>query len=99
MRKPRPGELTCNCNAYKFPHRFGGGRCRGNSIVYQAWAENFGSGPCSDCLMNMGDHCQVDQGQESPAECPIWQEQVQLEGVRLLGSYWRQRAKRSPGSP
>lgn len=91
MRKPRPGELTCNCNAYKFPHRFGGGRCRGNSIVYQAWAENFGTGACADCMMNHGDHCEVDQDQESPAECPIWQEHVQREGIRLLGSYWQRR--------
>ncbi len=42
-------------------------------------------------MMNHGDHCEVDQDQESPAECPIWQEHVQREGIRLLGSYWQRR--------
>lgn len=55
----------------------------------------FGSGSCADCLMNHGHYCEVDSGQEVTGECPVWQEQVQLQGIRLLGPYW---AKRNPGT-
>lgn len=27
MRKVRPQRRACGCDAYHFPHRFGGGRC------------------------------------------------------------------------
>ena len=34
-RAPRKGEYTCTCPAYRFPHRFGGGRCSGMWLVWQ----------------------------------------------------------------
>ena len=98
MRPPRPGEVTCHCFAYRFPHRFGGGHCRGRQIVLEAWARNWGAGPCSDCANLAHDErwgvlCEVEQGQESEVECPIWQEEVQSSGARLLGPYWKRKAQ------
>lgn len=87
-RKPRQGELTCNCNAYRFPHRFGGGRCTGAEVVYQQWASSYGTDAvCSGChcFNNSGEYpyCEVDAGQEGVESCPVWQDFVQQHEIRI----------------
>lgn len=57
----RRKQYTCRCEAYHFPHRFGGGRCNGLHLV-QPGAE------CSNCLLN-NNGCEVIKGQEQPREC------------------------------
>ena len=87
MRKPRYYEQTCVCGAYGFPHRFGGGRCQGISIVANQWHENFGGGDCEGCnLVNKQEcapYCEVLMGQEKTAECPVWQEHVRFNEIRI----------------
>ena len=87
-RPPRPGEVVCHCFAYRFPHRFGGGRCHGRDIVFKTWD----SWQCGDCWLQdetpEGRRCQVVDGLESETECPAWQDETASSGVRLLGPYW-----------
>ncbi|QXG07631.1 hypothetical protein [Erwinia phage Snitter] len=61
----RRRQTTCTCDAYDFPHRFGGGRCDGIAIV-MLYA---GSSACFNCHLN-NNGCEVIKGQESPKECP-----------------------------
>lgn len=72
-RKKRKGECTCDCSAYPFPHRFGGGKCTGEHIVSQTWEENWGGGVCELCPHHVeelhGKECQVVMGSESIKEC------------------------------
>lgn len=48
-RKPRRGEYICTCGAYRFPHRFGSGRCSGYFIAVEQWESHYGSGDCDLC--------------------------------------------------
>ena len=48
-RKPRRGEYVCTCGAYRFPHRFGGGRCSGYFIAVEQWESHYGTGDCRHC--------------------------------------------------
>jgi hypothetical protein len=83
MRKTRVGEYVCTCSAYKFPHRFSGGKCQGLQWVQDLWDKNWGSADCEDCLFNERTHCQVATAQESPIQCPGLQEFVWYEGIVL----------------
>ncbi|QHJ81029.1 MAG: hypothetical protein [Bacteriophage sp.] len=60
----RRHQITCNCSAYDFPHRFGGGSCTGLQYVI----EKAGSEQCKYCLLN-NNGCEVVKGIESPEEC------------------------------
>jgi hypothetical protein len=68
---PRP----CNCPAYPFPHRWGGGKCSGNRYVCTSCAqecyvkrEDFGIGPYEyagapgvhHCYADVSDCCEAD---------------------------------------
>ena len=91
-RKHREGEVTCHCNAYgTLPHRFGGGKCTGYELVRNYWEANWGNNECSNChLYNKEEnHCQVVEGVEREDECPVFQEFVSFQEIRLLGPYWR----------
>ena len=81
-RKPRKGEYVCTCSAYRFKHRFGGGRCTGFHIVEETYS-NFAS--CHECNMLDCGSCQVINGQDKVYMCPAWQEFVMYEGIKLLG--------------
>jgi len=64
-RKLRKGEWTCTCTSYTFPHRFGGGACRGLWIVQETWENNYGSAaPCDDCNARVDGCCEVMDGRE-----------------------------------
>ena len=85
-RKPRKGEFVCTCHAYKFPHRFGGGRCNGFFVIDDYWQGHYGGGECTSCnlLCDDGERtCQVVDGQESVTECPVWQDFVQYNGIKF----------------
>lgn len=74
----RRHQVTCTCQAYDFPHRFGGGRCNGLSIVESA----IGGEHCHSChLLNGG--CEVLKGQEHPRECPAVQDFIHYWEVKL----------------
>lgn len=89
-RKARKGEYTCNCNAYKFPHRFGGGKCTGIIVVQGHWNTYWGSDEtCSNCNLNNAHNCEVLSGLEKETECTVFQEFIDYEEVKLLGKYWR----------
>lgn len=87
MRKKRKGEYTCRCDAYRFPHRFGGGSCCGFSVVEETWESNYGQGVCADCHnLNQTEevpYCEVIVGQERTNLCPAWQEFVNYEEIKI----------------
>lgn len=90
MRKARKGEYTCNCPAYRFPHRFGGGKCTGFAVVSAHWEQYYGH--CEECLrcnLHVENQCQVVLGLEKENECPVFQEFTQNEEIKLLGDYWK----------
>lgn len=86
-RSPRKGEHVCTCPAYRFPHRFGGGHCSGMWIVVQQWESYYGGGDCRNCnSYNTTEHvpyCEVYEGGESVQECPVWQEFVSFNEIRM----------------
>lgn len=60
-------QVTCLCSRYPFPHRLGGGRCRGCE-----WCESYfetDARMCSECNCNVDGHCEVAVGQERLAYC------------------------------
>ena len=69
-RKPAD-EVICRCEAYKYPHRFGGGYCDGSSLVTFFWEK----GKCGDCRFKDLDSftgtpsCQVLNGQDEIIYC------------------------------
>lgn len=71
-------QVTCTCEAYDFPHRFGGGRCDGLSIVVKV----VGSSSCHWCHLNNGG-CEVLKGQEHPRECPGVQDYLAYNEITL----------------
>ena len=56
------------------------------------WDSNYGQGACDGCLCVDKDDdallCQVLDGRERVTECPLWQEYVEFNEIRLLGPYW-----------
>jgi hypothetical protein len=78
-------QFTCNCNAYKFPHRFGSGKCTGAFIAQETWERNYGGGICSSCnsFNEQERRCEVVDGQESIKECEAWQEFVEFNEIKV----------------
>ena len=74
MRK----QVTCDCMAYDFPHRFGGGKCNGLSIVER----NAYGNQCSACNL-FNDGCEVLKGLEHPRECVYVLEFLEYNEVKL----------------
>lgn len=85
MRNPQKGEYVCTCHAYRYPHRFGGGRCTGVWVVDEAWNKNWGGGDCRHCNLNDEGECQVLSGLEPANECPQWQEFVDYNEIKIYG--------------
>lgn len=87
-RKTRPGEHVCSCQAYRFPHRFGGGRCSGYWVVLEQWEQSYGcAGVCRHCnSFNQTEavpYCEVVAGGESVRQCPAWQEYVRINEIKV----------------
>lgn len=57
----------------------------------EKWYTFFGSGACENCTSPSEGSCQVVEGRESEKECPVFQELVDFEEIRLLGPYWKKR--------
>lgn len=74
MRK----QVTCDCMAYEFPHRWGGGKCNGLAIV----ESKAGGGDCNSCLL-YNDGCEVLRGLEHPRECIYVIEFAEYNEVKL----------------
>lgn len=71
-------EIRCDCPAYGFPHRFGGGKCNG----YQMVIERFPGAACSTChAFNNG--CEVINGTEHPRECSYVIDFINYHEVKL----------------
>jgi hypothetical protein len=84
-------ELTCNCGAYSFPHRFGGGSCDGRSLL-EEWWENRACGNCRNITYDSQTfvpYCQVIGGRESLEECERLQEFMQKNEIRIKGIAWK----------
>lgn len=83
----RKGSYTCSCKAYNFPHRFGSGKCTGRNIVEETWSRNWGFGECKDCVCieewDGALSCVVESGSESVEQCPIWQEFVLDNEIKI----------------
>lgn len=86
-RKPRRHEYTCTCSAYRFPHRFGGGRCSGYWLVAEQWESHYGGGECRNCISynttEQIPYCEVYEGGENVRECPVWQEFVHYNEIKV----------------
>jgi hypothetical protein len=69
-------EVICECEAYSYPHRFGGGYCDGMALLQFFWEK----GMCGNCRFRDQDSwsnklfCQIINGQEDIAECEQLQE-------------------------
>lgn len=72
-------QVTCQCNAYSFPHRFGGGSCNGLPLVEYCWENRIS---CYHCTLN-NNGCEVVKGQESVKECPYVIEFCNYNEVKL----------------
>lgn len=72
-------QITCNCQAYDFPHRFGGGRCDGLAIV----EANVGGYHCDACNLLNGGRCEVMTGQEAARECVYVLEFCEYNEIKL----------------
>lgn len=90
MRKKRKGEHVCRCSAYRFPHRFGGGKCTGFVVVSEHWQTYFGHcDECQTCNSLDSVMCQVVEGIEKENKCEVFNYFVDNEEIRLLGRYWK----------
>ncbi|MBP9749480.1 MAG: hypothetical protein KBD21_02020 [Candidatus Pacebacteria bacterium] len=67
-KKPKRVQVTCRCGVYLFPHRLGGGCCRG-----RAWAESYrevDGSSCGTCNCDRQDgSCDVVEGLEDITYC------------------------------
>lgn len=85
-RKKRKGEYLCKAKCYKFPHRFGGGRCDGGAYVVEVFELQM-FGDCKDCHFRETLEgvvvCQVLEGLEPISKCPQLQEFVRYEGIMM----------------
>lgn len=79
-------DRTCQCTAYKFPHRQFAGLCR--MVVYvQAVFDPFNK-DCRTC-MSFNEalrECQVSEGLEEAPHCGLLQEYIHTEGIVLHGA-------------
>ena len=79
-------QYTCRCNAYHFPHRFGGGRCNGYSLAVEHWNTYWGhDSTCRMCnSFDANEHkCQVLDGGNHITNCEVVIEFVETNGIRF----------------
>lgn len=79
MRKKR-FQVTCFCDAYEFPHRFGGGKCNGFNIVESCFNSR---SLCIHCNLFSISGCEVLNGLESTKECPAVHDFLNYNEVKL----------------
>lgn len=84
-RIKREGEYVCTCKSYRFPHRFGGGKCKGYHLALEHWNTYWGwDRICRGCAANDNGTCQVLDGGERTANCEIVMEFVHVNSIRLF---------------
>jgi len=79
IRTELPGQVTCDCGAYRHPHRKFSGKCSRLRHAVEYWSTWFGGGSCGECNClgeddDGGPYCQVAVGQESARYCAAVQE-------------------------
>ena len=92
IKKTKRIQVTCNCSAYEFPHRIGGGNCTGSE-----WASSYFGvirEACSMCnCLNSGESgaqgersgtCDVAEGIESVKMCEAYQEHLHDQPIIRL---------------
>jgi hypothetical protein len=86
-RKRRPGEVTCRCGVYRFPHRMMGGACNGGGFVERMFESMAGCKGCWNLEQSdeEGYRCKVLHGGESVMTCEPLIELIQFEGIKLYG--------------
>lgn len=92
-RRSRKGEVICNCNAYKFPHRMCGGRCIGSEFIEEFFNDN-AWGECRQCnhlCMDNGLDCAVLLRVEDFWECPALAEFLDRHEVPVPKTLNRER--------
>lgn len=79
-KKRKRKQITCQCTAYKFPHRFGGGKCSWFRYANHHWNQYYGHCQiCAGCNSFVEGHCEVVTGQESAKYCAALQEFLEYE--------------------
>lgn len=81
---------TCTCRAYRFPHRFGGGKCSGINMVQEYWDKYYGhTSTCRSCpSFNEMEHvCEVLNGGNAVHNCDMLIEFVQDNGLHFIPIY------------
>ena len=67
-KKQRGIQLECDCSAYRFPHRMGGGKCDGVAMVEKfRWEGD--QRICELCVERHDQGCNVIDGLESHQYC------------------------------
>lgn len=72
----RKSQVTCECNAYEFPHRIGGGTCTGDQ-----WCASFriiDSSLCNSCNC-FGSECEAATGQDSFKNGDCYEEELRSQ--------------------
>lgn len=87
-KSARQGNYTCHCGAYKFPHRFSGGRCGLQWWVERYWNDHWGAGDCANCNSFVEGQCQVASGQENVTECEALSAFINYEEVKIGKKAW-----------
>lgn len=70
--RAKRNDYTCRCDAYNFPHRFGGGKCSEYNFVQIFWAKFYGwTSACADCnsFVREEQRCEVLDGGNKPKWC------------------------------
>lgn len=94
MRKHRKGEYVCNCSAYHFPHRWGGGRCSPFRWVAAYWETYMGGAVCASCHCYAFGECQVDVGIEDAAQCAALEDFVLDEEITPPKGLYKHKRRR-----
>lgn len=73
MRKKR-NQVTCECSAYGFPHRLGGGNC--NCSSWFSGYRQLDLTLCGSCNCFNGSQCEVITGQEDYKNGDCYQQEL-----------------------
>ena len=78
-------QYTCRCRAYRFPHRFGGGRCTGIHLAREHWNTFYGHDrTCKNCnSFDEDEHsCQVLDGGNAAKHCEVVIEFMYVNSIK-----------------
>lgn len=82
-----PAAVNCQCKAYHFPHRAGGGKCYSSSWAAQFFLNFRQTAICNNCREYQESGCSVADGREDLAQCVGWKNAVHA-GQNPI-NFWR----------